>query len=202
MSNVQTAGFTLIELLVSISIFMLITTIAVVNNNQFNSSVLLTNLAYEIGLSIRQAQVYGITVKQTSASAAKFDSGYGIHFSLSDAPSSYTLFEDVKPTGGTNDHIYTSGVDTAVETYRIQKGNTIKKICVRNNCTSSGDFESTVDISFIRPNPDAYIRAGGNSTPLNFAQICVASPRGTFRKVKVDNTGQISVVSDDVTICN
>jgi prepilin-type N-terminal cleavage/methylation domain-containing protein len=201
--DITSRGFTLVELLVSIGIFTLITTMAVVNHTQFNGSVLLTNLAYEIGLSVREAQVYGITVRQSGANPIKFDSGYGIHFDLGTSNTMYTLFEDVKPAGGVADHVYSEGTDGAgIQIFRIQKGNRISKICVRNNCSSSTDFENRVDISFIRPNPDAYIRAAGNSSPLNFAQICIASPGGSVRKVMVESTGQISVVADDVSICN
>jgi competence protein ComGC len=193
----KTNGFTLVELLVSIGIFMLITTMAVVNHSQFNSSVLLTNLAYEVGLSIRQAQVYGITVKHSESSSSKFDSGYGIHFDLTADPKSYTLFEDYKPTGGSVSHDYGAG-DADVEKFHIQKGNSISGIYIDGNNTRV----MNVDITFIRPNPDAYIIVSGDSARHAKAEICVKSPQGTARKVTVENTGQISVVADDVTICN
>jgi hypothetical protein len=133
-------------------------------------------------------------VKQSTSDSTKFDSGYGIHFNLTDSPSSYALFEDVKPTGGSIDHAYTLA-DNIIETFKIQKGNRISKICVTGNCTTSDNFINTVDISFIRPNPDAYITDGG-ATLFSFAQIYVSSPIGTCRKIRVENTGQISVISD------
>jgi len=184
-----TSGFTLVELLVSIAIFTLITTMAVFNHAQFNGSVLLTNLAYEIALSVRQAQTYGISVKQTATFS--FDSGYGVHIDLS-TPTSYTLFED--KTGGVS-HVHDAG-DTDLQVFNITRGNRIGKICLNGvqpcNATS-------VDISFIRPNPDAYIMSGGTSATK--AEICLTSPQGMMRKVVVESTGQISV-STDGTICN
>ena len=189
-------AFTLVELLVSIAIFTVITTIAVVNNSQFNSSILLTNLAYEIGLSIRQAQVYGITVKQTSLDPTKFNSGYGIHFDLTADSKSYILFEDSKLSGGEVDHEYGSG-DTDIETFRIQKGNSISNIYI------NGANRSDVDITFLRPNPNAYIKyAEGGNNYYSTAEICIKSPQGTMRKVVVESTGQLSVVADDMTNCN
>lgn len=183
------------ELLVSISIFALITTVAVFNHARFNGTVILTNLAYEVALSIRQAQFYGITVRQTSADSTKFDSGYGIHFDLSN-PSTYFIFEDVK-SGSLPNHIY-DGSDVVTETFRIQKGNAITKVCVDSNCSNS-----VVDISFVRPNPDAYIRAGGiQGTGYGKAEVCVASPGGIKRKITVESTGQISVTNDAGAICN
>ena len=185
------SGFTLVELLVSVAIFTLITTTAVFNNAQFNGNVLLTNLAYEVALSVRQAQFYGITVKQSSTNT--FDAGYGIHFDTA-TPAAYILFED-KPTP---DKTYTA--NEALETYTLRKGNTISKVCVTNvsrTCLSPG---STVDITFIRPNPDAYIRYQGSF--YSQAEICVSSPLGNKRKVVVESTGQISVATDAEGICN
>src|SRR3989344_831085 len=193
----QVSGFTLVELLVSIGIFMLITTMAVVNHTQFNSSVLLTNLAYEIGLSIRQAQVYGITVKQTLDNPTQFNSGYGIHFDLTSDPKTYTLFEDVKPVGDQVDHVYNQITDEDVEIFHIQKGNRISGIYIDGD----SDSQNEVDITFIRPHPDAYIKFSGNSSLHSKAEICLKSPQGTVRKVVVENTGQISVVAENVTIC-
>ncbi|MEK7607723.1 MAG: prepilin-type N-terminal cleavage/methylation domain-containing protein [Patescibacteria group bacterium] len=196
--DLHSLGFTLVELLVSISIFTIITTIAVMNHAQFNSSILLTNLAYEIGLSIRQAQVYGITVKQSTTDSSKFDSGYGIHFDLSQVGGSgttYKLFEDVN-VGGLVDHVYSNVTDEDIEMFRIQKGNSISGIYVNGDEAS----QPVVDISFIRPNPEAYIMVSG--TRYSKAEICIKSPQGTKRKVVVEISGQISVVADNVNICS
>lgn len=194
-SKAVKAGFTLVELLVSIGIFTAITTIAVSNHSEFNGSILLTNLAYEIGLSVRQAQVYGITVKGTASDATKFDSGYGMRFDLS-TPSRYYLFEDKTPP----DHFCDatecgSNYDRVIETFYIQRGNRISKICVDGDCSPT-----IVDISFVRPNPDAYIRVNGAS--FGTAEICVFSPgKGTVRKVVIESTGQISVATAAGAIC-
>lgn len=195
-------GFTLIELLISISIFSVITTVAVFNHSEFNGSVLLTNLAYEIALSVRQAQFYGISVKQSSSS--NFDSSYGIHIDTSTPASqtSYILFEDT-PYGA--QHVRDSNGTTDVDTqiFSIAKGNRISKICVDGGTSCS---EATVvDITFTRPNPDAYITAGGvQGAYKSRADICVSSPQGIVRRVIVESTGQISVASDDAThpLCN
>lgn len=188
-------GFTLVELLVSIGIFAFISTVSVANHSQFNSSILLTNLAYEVGLSIREAQIYGITVKQSVAEPAKFDSGYGIHFNLTEDPKSYVLFED-RLSGG-NAHRYDDGSDTDIETFRIRKGNMISGIYIDGDDTR----QTAADVAFIRPNPDAYITIPEDNILHDKAEICLRSPGGSTRKVVVEKTGQISVVADNVTIC-
>lgn len=195
-------GFTLVELLVSIGIFTLITSVAVMNHSRFNGSIVLTNLAYEIALSVREAQFYGITVRGASTASSdpllpvRFDSGYGIHFDTASDAASYVLFEDKEP----KDRVYNAG--EAIETYRIQKGNRIGRICIQGSCTLPGDFASVVDVTFQRPNPDSYITANGATSPrYGKAEVCVRSPNGTYRKVVIESTGQISVASDSTGMC-
>src|SRR3954470_14945717 len=132
-------GFTLVELLVSIGIFTVITSMAVYSHAQFNGSVLLTNLAYEIGLSVRQAQFYGISVRQNAASS--FDSGYGVHFDLA-TPTSYILFED---KAGSSVHVR-DGSDVDLQIFSISKGNKVSKICINGVCDVTN-----IDLTFVRP---------------------------------------------------
>lgn len=179
-------GFTLVELLVSIAIFTAITTIAVYNHAGFNGSILLTNLSYEIALSIRQAQVYGVSVRQGASQG--FNSGYGVHFDTS-LPTQYVLFED-KNVNNVRD----SGED--LQTFNITKGNRISKLCF-NSATPCN--AATADVTFIRPNPDAYIKSAGSA--YSTIDICVSSPQNVVRRVTVESTGQISV-STDAAICN
>lgn len=181
-------GFTLVELLVSVAIFSAITTMAVFNNSQFNSNVLLTNLAYEIAISIRQAQVYGVTVRKNALGT--FDSAYGIHFDVM-SPTSYVLFEDKEPKNHLCDTAECAA-GAVVESFNLQKGNRITKICVDGVCTNR-----LIDISFVRPNPDAYIRVGSDSiTSFGKVEICISSPKGIIRRVVVEQTGQIAVTPD------
>ncbi len=65
-------GFSLIELIVVTGIFTVITAVVLANNAQFNNSVLLGNAAYDIALSVRQAQVYGLS---TQAYSGEFQLG-------------------------------------------------------------------------------------------------------------------------------
>lgn len=182
----------MVELLISISIFTVITAVSVFSYSGFNSSVLVTNLAYDIALSVRQAQFYGITVKQSGTNG--FDSGYGVHFTRNS--SSYTLFEDVD-----TDHVFdASSGDIGLETYMIQKGNKIDRLCVVG--TAIGCNFDSIDISFVRPNPDTFVARfqsgvqNGSVTDGYPVVVCVSSPSGVKRKVTVEATGQISVSTD------
>ena len=196
-SNSTDRGFTLVELLVSIAIFTVITTVSVFSNSQFNGGILLTNLAYEMALTIRQAQFYGITVRQ--GGLGDFDSGYGVSINLNN-PTSYVLFEDKN-----RNRVFNTNEE--LEIFTIQRGNRIAKICVRGDCTQSSHFENSVDISFIRPNPDTYITVAGTGSCGTSgalcpkADICISSPGGNYRRIVVERTGQIYVKTDGLSMC-
>lgn len=180
------------ELLVSVAIFTVITAVALFNNAQFNSSIVLTNLSYEIALSIRQAQTYGISVRAPAGSSV-FQSGYGVHFT--EDSSSYILFEDKDPNL-TNETLDSNkaydGSNEDLRVFNITKGNYISKLCVTNN--SSTNCYPSVDFVFLRPDPDAIIRRAGSTTNYQSGYICVtSSTNNQHRKILINNTGQVSV---------
>ncbi len=187
-------GFTLVELVVSIAIFLIITSVVMVSQHRFGGNILITNLAYDVALGIRQAQVYGISVKQSSTG---FNQSYGIHFE-SQSPgvpaNYYILFADLDGSGS-----YKTGSDTGdgcksatecVSFFRVEKGNSISGLCVGSNPCSAVD---TLDIVFHRPDPEPVITANGQATLYPSAVITVSSPQGVTKTVSVLASGQISI---------
>ena len=195
-------GFTLIELLVVIGIIVIISALMLANTNKFGGQSQLQNLAYDIALSVREAQVYGISVQ---GSAGNFNVGYGMHFDTN-TKMAYNLFADTAQIG-----VYHVGEDVRPSPFAIGQGFYISKLCVTPTsgyefCTGSSPTSvSQLDILFIRPEPDAYISI--NNTHLTFdgngnvvggslysqARIVVTSPRGDFMSVVIWSNGQITV---------
>ena len=92
-------GFTLIELVITIAIFAAMTTYLLAKYGKFNQSLLLTNLAYDVALTIRTAQSFGLNVKAVTTNAEyvtpSFDFPYGAHFdSRSTKNKSFIFFAD------------------------------------------------------------------------------------------------------------
>lgn len=199
------AGFTLIELLVTLSIFVILTGVVLFNQAKFNSSILLTNLAYDTALTIRQAQTYGINIKEFGDS--KFVP-YGVHFDL-DSPKSFILYADVNYKGGglTVYQGLASTCDTSkgcVSRYNIKGNNYISSICTtailsgNRKCFTSNNstLEKQFDILFQRPNPDARIYQAGDMITDNFSavDIILSSQDGkSTSTVKVQSNGLIQV---------
>jgi prepilin-type N-terminal cleavage/methylation domain-containing protein len=187
-------GFTLIELLVVTGIMALISGLVLVNNNKFGGAVLLQNLAYDMALSIRQAQIYGISVQRFNTS---FGAAYGMHFDANSGSgnASYELFADaLLPANGTYECPQPGTVNCElVQSTTLSRGFTIQSLCA----TPPGQTEvcgvETLDITFERPEPDAFIRAPSYAGLNESARIRVSSPRGDVKDITVEANGQISV---------
>ncbi len=179
-------GFSLIELLVVVGIFVVITGVVLANNARFNSSVLLGNAAYDVALSVRQAQVYGLS---TQVHQGVFQVGYGMHFA---GPVEYLLFADLD-----SNKRYDPATDQIVQTYALGRGHTVYRYCGQKSdgtedCTDNQAAITHLDIAFLRPNPDSTITAD-SPAPYSSAKITLRSASGETRTVSVQSTGQISV---------
>ncbi len=176
------------------AIIVVVTSVVLASHSRFGGVVQLDNLAYDVALSIRQAQVYGISVQRFGAST--FSAGYGVHFNSS-SPTTYAIFADVDSNG-----IMASGQSELVKTTAITGGYRIQSICATaasNGSEICNPYISKIDILFIRPEPNAWIRISDTSGVLQggsyqgAARIRFSSPRGDVRDVVVDASGQISV---------
>lgn len=168
-------GFSLVELLVSVAIITIITTVVLTRYGAFDSTTLLNSLAYDIALSIREAQVLSISV---TGEEGDFGSAYGMHFTTG---TSYTLFRDANGNGR-----YNNG--EALSTYSIGQRNEIIDLCANSTCGLT-----RLDVLFRRPEPDAIIVPQPAVSNISSARVIVGSSDGTERTVRIWPTGQISI---------
>ena len=174
----------MVELLVTIAILMVVSGVVFFNNAQFSNFVFLENLAYEISLTIRQAQAFSWQVRESSAG---FEKGYGVYFN----PSSdrFILFADIFPAGAPN-QAYDVGQDEIVDELKLTSGHKIDYVCAGADCNAT-----SLNISFLRPNSNAIIKENASGIPQNTGEIYLISPKGFVKKVLVNNVGQISILS-------
>jgi hypothetical protein len=177
-------------------IFMILSGVVLTTNARFGSLIVLQNLAHDMALSVRQAQVYGIAVRRYEA--ANFDVSYGIHFSTpgEEAPMIYELFADVNRNGA-----YDTG-DAIVNSTTVNSAYRLADLCVRSNTGLEDCSISTADVVFRRPEPDACIGSGGAITfnqqfecvsQMDRARVVLESRSGEQSEVLVEASGQISV---------
>ncbi len=191
-------GFTLIELLVASSIIIVITIVLLFRQGRFNSSTLLRSLSYSVALSVRQAQLYGTSVRETTAGSNVFPS-YGVYFKSGSA-TQYFFGADINGDGV----IATGGSeDVSPSPYNVRGGYEIKNFCAyvagsgAAHCYTddgiSNDIISTLTIRFVRPNPDALFATSQSGYQYSSACIEMESPGEDTRAITVTSTGQISV---------
>ena len=171
------------------SIMFIVSGLLLVRQSKFDSSTILRSLAYSVGLSVRQAQVYGISVARFGSNI--YSAGYGVHFDVT-SPTTYTFFADAVSANGLYD------TDELVKTSTIQSGYRIVALCTSQSATEDCT-RTKLDIVFKRPDPDAWIAANAVSCIFapavcyESARIIVQSPRDDQMSVVVDVNGQISV---------
>jgi prepilin-type N-terminal cleavage/methylation domain-containing protein len=212
-------GFTLIEMVVVLGIIAVVTTITLTSQQTFDRSLLLTDTAYRVALSIRQMQTYGLSSRVASGLT---NVGYGFH-AANQTRTGFTLFADTVNGGsvGSNCLVGVSGspdfkigdcvyqnTDQLVETYAFSRGFKIADICgkdssgVRHCMSDAGNSGlSAFDTVFLRPDPDAVmtgtLNSAGNPTiVLNTGEVYITTAdAAAARAICISTIGQISVVT-------
>jgi Tfp pilus assembly protein FimT len=191
-------GLTVIELLISVSIMTIIMTTVLFGYRSFGDNLGLTGAREEMAINIRQAQTYGLSVKEVSAGGGQFNTAYGVSFDI-DNPTYYVIFVDKDGDSKYDAGSGACGTSTTecIERITFKNGVTISQFCDAVGCPPSNPSIRSLHITFVRPNPDARINfsnAGGGSTISSaVGKIVMSSPQGTTRSVTVESTGQISV---------
>lgn len=198
-------GFSLVELLVTVSIMGLILAIVVRNQKSYTETISLTNVADQMSITLRQAQTYGIAVKELTPGSANFSTPYGVSISLlgSGSPISYISFAD-KNGNGSYDNDWTCAVGAGSECLQktqITEGNVIQSLCIiPESGAEDCNTPKRLDITYARPRTEARIvayDAAGTviNTSLSKAVKVKFNSSGAQEKVLVVyKVGQISVV--------
>lgn len=208
------AGFTLIELVVTITVFTLLSTLALANFRATDNSLVLQNVAHQVGITIRKAQISGIATQEFNSN---FSKGYGVHFQMT-TPKNFWLFADWNdnkvfgcltpcppppspppppPVLGSNGCV--TSFSECLQRYTMAKGYTIQALYGNGKSSSPGTSLSRLDVTFIRPNPDALIMGTigspftGTMSQFSDAEVVLKSASGDTKTVVVWKTGQISV---------
>ncbi len=193
-------------------IIVVITGIVFVNQSSFNKTLILSNTAYDIALSIQAAETYGMGGRSVGISPV----GYGLHFD-SNFPKEYKLFADISPqaSNGSACHaprntqggldaqpgncVYTAGNDTLVSTYALGNGVSISNFCTYSQGSSfcmTGN-QNPLDIVFSRPDATPLISLNGSygrgGSNYDGACIVITSPQGGSRTVAISKSGEIAV---------
>lgn len=210
-------GFTLVEMVIVAGIFSVLTVIVVLKYGDFTSNLLVTNMAYEIALTTRQAQAFGVGVRGFELDGDRdFGYPYGVFFNLNDGTSetgtlarSFIFFVDRDENLLCDDGIDGPGVsncicaegDECINQFTLQRNIRITSIDIGNesyNCTST----TATSVTFKRPSPEARIikQEGDFDEGLGFVQLKVEAPATETNPsyVLIRKNGQISVSGNNI----
>ncbi len=177
------------EIIVVTGIIVILSSIILANNNQFGGAIQLRNLAYDVALTIREAQTYGISVRKFGEGVGQFGGGYGMYFDIT-SPYTYAMYADVVQNNG----LYDTG-ELVGTSYSIGGGYKIYDLCTTLPVVGASEVcgKPKLQVFFIRPEPDSYVRVEGATPLYQRGRIILESPRGDRIAVLIEATGQISV---------
>jgi len=211
-------GITMFEMVVVIAIVTIMTTILVASYPRFGDRFSLSSIAREVALTFRSAQVFGVAVREFPASEQEYPP-FGIYADTTDLSNNqtFTLFGD-RCNGegdcgvfGNFNGIYDEidgcggGETECMETLTISNKARIDDVCVGDVITGTErcsadetDPVTRIDITFIRPNPDAKIRINAEADTWDYAEIFLSSRKypDVQKVVRVWITGQIAVIDE------
>jgi prepilin-type N-terminal cleavage/methylation domain-containing protein len=179
-------GFTLVELVISVAIFAGMTALLLAKYGTFNQGILLTNMAYDVALTIRNAQSYGLNVKSAARDQNQFGYPYGVHFAMNSE--TFIFFND---TDNPSNFKYDGSLEDITIT-KMKRSVIVNALCLGTGPNDCGIQPTVLDVAFKRPNPDAII-TGDTATQYSYGEIQIMGTDGSTRKIIVRSTGQIAV---------
>jgi type II secretory pathway pseudopilin PulG len=168
----KAGGFALVELLVAISIIVILSVSLLFQQNKFDSSVQITNVAQEIKTVIQEAQRYGTSSLVGDSSGGD---SYGVYFDLNNNNQGFFLFRDVSGDGN-----YQDGEE--IEEYTISGKTFISEVCTGTGGDCTG---KELTITFTRPDPE----------PSTDGRIIIRND-DQIREILISRTGQIQVINN------
>ncbi len=210
MRSTLQSGFTLVEMLVAVAIFAIISSVLLANYPEFRSRAALDNMAHQVALEFREAQVFGISVRgqaiQGQDAQTTFNS-YGVYVgpvspSLGGGLPELIVFGDKN-----NNKIYDSRDSETLTIFRLTSGETISQVCTNVNITNyrsdegldCGDgqrLQQPVVVMFTRPSPSAvFYNEGGSIIPnVQSVTLELSNRAGNYKRaIQIFSTGQIVV---------
>jgi len=177
-----TRGMTYVELIVVLSIFAVLSSVAIFNYGEFQAKVDIKNLASEITSQIVTAQKSSLNglLPRLGVPFATWKPSYGVYFNIA-SPKQFIYFTDLS-----NSNTYEA--NELLDTISITKNNYISRL----EAVGCGPI-NTLNIVFRRPDSSAVITTNPFCSNISYIQITIASPKGKTALIKIYPSGRVQV---------
>lgn len=194
-------GMSYVELIVVLSIFSVMSSVAIYNYGEFQAKIDIKNLASDIALKIVEAQKSSVSGKfpplaQQSGLSSTWKPSYGVFFNLAWDNRSFIYYADLNNDVGLANYDC-AGTDECVARISITNNNSISALNVYYQNDTTAYSLPDLTINFKRPNADAIIRSTPipvpPTSPIDYVQISITSPKGATAQIKMYPSGRIQV---------
>jgi Tfp pilus assembly protein FimT len=175
-------------MVVVIAIIGLVFAVVVARYRDFDSTSVLKNLAYEVALTVREAQVMTISTSNIGGGGVFQNQGqnsYGINFTANS--SSYETFSDL------NSNKAYDAPGELVKLNTLTQGASISTINERRAGDPVLYSVAGATVTFVRPHLDTTFVTSSNSNNVIELLVTVRSARGATRTIRILKSGRIQV---------
>ncbi len=193
-------GMSYVELIVVLSIFSLLSGVAIYNYGDFQANVDIKNLASDIASQMVGAQRSSLNgVLPTNGYYSSWKPSYGVAFDTSSDANkkSFIYFIDIGSTeneqNGLFDGSFADCTGECLSKINITKNNSIDSIveCSAEPC-GAGKTVTSLSVLFKRPDSSAIFYPGLDPV-YNYFQINITSPKGNTSFIRVYPSGRVQV---------
>ncbi len=187
---IRMQGFSIMEIIVVMAIMVTVASLILANYPGFNERLAVRGASEEIASSLRQAQAYGLGVKEFVPGSQSFP-GYGLYFQRVDPvtglPStSYVFFADKN-----KDFLYTDSSEK-ISNMLIQGGVYIYDLCANQKQIPAGPCSlASLNVVYTRPAPQVSLKSG--SLSYSDLEVKIKGPKGTAETIVIWLSGEVSV---------
>ncbi len=183
-------GFTVLEMVIVLGIVTMISSVVLANYPAFNERLGVRRAAEDIASLIRQAQAYGLGVKEFGAGSGIFP-GYGIYFkryaSVGVPANFYILYAD------SNNNLIYDAPGEKISELSLQGAAVIDDICGDQKQATPGPCgKGNLYVEYLRPQPSVSLRTA-DGVSYSDVEVKIKGPRGTTKTIVIWISGQVSI---------
>lgn len=187
-------GMSYVELIVVLSIFSVLSSVAIYNYGDFQAKVDIKNLASDVALKIVEAQKSSLSgLLPVQGSPVGWKPSYGVYFDLATDNKGFIYFTDLNNSIFFDD---TNCTGECLSEIALTKGNYISGLSVFYRGNPTPVNLNNLTVAFSRPDSGALIRDNGgviNQALLDYARITVSLAKGTTSAIKIFPSGRIQI---------